>query len=144
MGILRGIAYKAEKYGELICREKAFVGLKTGVEQDHRGAPGKRQVTVLAEEDFSDACREIKVRLDWTKRRANLLLRGINLEQSTGKYLRIGDIILEITGETEPCLRMEEQYAGLQNALAKKWRGGVTCKVVREGNIEVGDEVELF
>jgi len=38
---------------------------------------------------------------------------------------------------------MEEQAAGLRAALAPDWRGGVTCSVVKDGTVEVGDCVNF-
>jgi MOSC domain-containing protein YiiM len=120
------------------------VGTETGVSPDYRGLPGKRQVTVLSKEAFDAACAELESSLAWTIRRANLLISGIELENSSGKQLRIGDLILEITGETEPCYRMDEQHEGLKSALQSAWRGGVTCRVTQNGSIKIGDEVQLI
>ena len=33
--------------------------------------------------------------------------------------------------------------AGLQDALAPEWRGGVTCTVVQGGAIKIGDSVRV-
>jgi MOSC domain-containing protein YiiM len=143
MGALKGIGYKLKKYEAVVTCEEAFVGLLTGVACDVRGLPGKRQVTVLSEEAFNEACAELGAALPWTIRRANLLISGVNLENSKGKSLKIGDVVLEITGETDPCYRMDEQFEGLKDALHPNWRGGVTCRVVSEGNINLGDEVNL-
>ncbi|MFZ4464074.1 MAG: MOSC domain-containing protein [Bacteroidales bacterium] len=144
MGQLVGIAYKTEKYGSMHTISSAMVGTETGVSPDYRGLPGKRQVTVLSKEAFDAACAELESSLAWTIRRANLLISGIELENSSGKQLRIGDLILEITGETEPCYRMDEQHEGLKSALQSAWRGGVTCRVIQSGSIKIGDEVQLI
>ena len=45
--------------------------------------------------------------------------------------------------ETDPCSRMDEQHAGLRDALTPDWRGGVCCRVIAGGNVAVGDEVRL-
>ena len=37
---------------------------------------------------------------------------------------------------------MEAAQPGLRAALATGWRGGLTCKVVKEGVVGVGDRVE--
>ncbi len=144
MGILKGIGYKLVKYGPVITCEKAFVGLQTGVERDVRGLPGKRQVTVLSEEAFQEASDELGTALPWTLRRANLLISDVSLKETKGRQLQIGDIILEITGETDPCYRMDEQHEGLKAALNPDWRGGVTCRVIQEGTIRLGDEAKLL
>ncbi|MDP3461382.1 MAG: MOSC domain-containing protein [Bacteroidales bacterium] len=144
MGKLLGIAYKLAKYGEMIECNEANVGAQTGVENDVRGIPGKRQVTVLSKEGFDAACATLGQSLPWTTRRANLFVEGVNLEQSTGKFLSIGEILLEITGETEPCYRMDEQRNGLKEALQPHWRGGVTCRVLNGGLIRLNDAVQII
>jgi MOSC domain-containing protein YiiM len=120
----------------------AFIGIETGVAEDFRGKPGKRQVTILAEEAFMEACKVLQKNIPWTTRRANLLISGIQLENSSGKHLQIGDAIIEVTGETDPCYRMDEQVQGLKEALEPNWRGGVTGKVVVEGHVKIGDAVQ--
>jgi MOSC domain-containing protein YiiM len=84
---------------------------------------------------------EVVSDLPWTDRRANLLIEGLQLEETTGRLLRVGDLLLEVTGETKPCDRMEEAAPGLRGALSSDWRGGVTCRVVEGGSISVGDIV---
>lgn len=143
-GKIEGIGYKKEKRGRIITVSEAFVGLHTGVATDVRGLPGKRQVTVLSREDFDEACQSLGVELPWTTRRANLLVSGLRLAETKGKLLKIGDVLLEITGETDPCYRMDEQQEGLQEALRPHWRGGVTCRVLNEGLLAVGDGVLLI
>ena len=77
-------------------------------------------------------------------RRANLLLDGVVFSaQDVGKSVRIGEVILKITQETKPCSLMDELHQGLRNALTPDWRGGVCCKVVEAGSIQVGDHVEI-
>lgn len=39
---------------------------------------------------------------------------------------------------------MEEARAGLIRSLGPDWRGGVTCTVIEEGDISVGDEVTVL
>mgnify|MGYP003337364538 CR=1 FL=1 len=122
---------------------EAAVTLERGVANDFRGKPGKRQVTVVAREGWQEACRTLGAEVPWTARRANLLVEGVALAQTTGRRLRIGELELEITGETTPCHRMDEARDGLQTALKPDWRAGVTCRVVKPGTIRVGDAVEL-
>ena len=77
-------------------------------------------------------------------RRANLLVEGVELPRAKGGILRIGAVRLEVTGQTYPCVRMEEARPGLLKALAKDWRGGVTCRVLSGGQIALGDAVEVL
>ena len=115
-----------------------------GVEGEFRGKPGKRQVVVVGREGWEAACRELGVDLDWTLRRGNLYVEGVALRDSAGAQLQIGDALLLVTGECDPCWVMDAQHDGLRKALAPEWRGGVACRVLRGGAIRVGDEVQLL
>jgi MOSC domain-containing protein YiiM len=113
------------------------------VEGDHRGKPGARQVTVISHESWESVCSELGQAIPWTARRANLLVEQISLQSNIGKFLKIGEVWLKITGETQPCHRMDEYYSGLRLSLEPHWRGGVTCLVISEGTICEGDGIEL-
>jgi|TARA_B110000908_G_C10239185_1_gene445119 MOSC domain-containing protein YiiM len=124
--------------------DQANISLTKGVEQDFRGSAKNRQVTILSTVDWLQVCKEIDADLPWTIRRANLLVDKLTFSQAdVGKTLRIGDIELEITRETDPCSRMDDQHQGLKSALMSEWRGGVCCKVIKAGSLKVGDSVEL-
>jgi len=138
-----GIARKLKKRAPMETLGSVLVTLEKGVEGDFRGKPGKRQITVLSQSAWDLACSEIGVELDWTNRRANILVDDINLKNSDGKLLEIGEVELLVTQETDPCERMEEVHTGLFATLAKDWRGGVCCRVIKPGEIRLGDKVKL-
>ncbi|WP_303543554.1 MOSC domain-containing protein [Sphingomonas natans] len=124
------------------------IGLETGVQGDFRGSlkPGrnKRQVTVMTADGWRAALTELGASIAWELRRVNLLVDGVALEETRGALLVFsGGVVLEITGECDPCSRMEEIAPGLKGALLPHWRGGVTCIVRQEGRIAVGDEVRI-
>lgn len=145
MGKILGIATRTKTKAPMDACSSAQVLFDKGVGNDSRGLKkGNRQVTVLGLEGWAKACAELNQEINWTTRRANLLVSGIEFENTTGTLLKIGTCLLEITGELVPCNRMDEQVAGLTNALAPNWRGGVTCKMVEEGEINVGDEAVLL
>lgn len=104
---------------------------------------GKRQVTVLFKDAWERACADAGVTLPWTTRRANLLIDGVVLADCAGTRLEIGDVVLEVTGETKPCTMMDQAHDGLRLALTPEWRGGVTCRVVQGGTMRVGDVVRV-
>lgn len=106
----------------------------------HRG--GSRQVTLLARERWDALMNELGVSLDPAARRANLVLTGIDLENSRGRTLRIGPCRIRINGETRPCEQMEDAAPGLQQAMASRWGGGAYGEVIEGGRIAVDDEVE--
>jgi MOSC domain-containing protein YiiM len=103
---------------------------------------GKRQVTIIAREAWDAVTRELGTALSPTSRRANLLVSGVDLANSRGRVLRVGECRLRVYGETKPCWQMEEAHAGLQAALQPDWRGGAFAEVLDDGTIAVGDRVE--
>lgn len=145
MATLKGIAYRLKSKGEMHITELAQVTTQRGVDNDYRGHPHNRQVTVLSVEDWQRACDELKLDLHWTTRRANLLVAGIRFSPaSVGDVIQIGELRLQVTRETDPCPRMEEAQAGLMKALAPDWRGGACCRVIAGGDIALGDSVEVI
>jgi MOSC domain-containing protein YiiM len=103
---------------------------------------GKRQVTMISREAWEVVERELGESLAPETRRANLLVSGVDLANTRGRVLRIGDCRVRVYGETKPCWQMEEAHAGLQSALRPDWRGGAFAEVLDDGRIAVGDAVE--
>lgn len=143
MGVLSGIARRDGKRAPMQSLDRAEISAETGVALDWRGKPGKRQVTVISADAWRDACAELGKKLPWTTRRANLLVEGIDLPETTDAVLQIGTVRLLVTGEVDPCSRMNEQCPGLTAALQPGWRGGVSCTVLAGGHVAVGDSVTL-
>jgi MOSC domain-containing protein YiiM len=147
-GTLAGIARHAFPKGPMEAIDTVEVTLAGGIAGDFRGAmkgkPYKRQVTLIERGDWAAAMAEVDHSHDWTARRSNLLVDGLDLPQVPGTLLRIGaDVLLEITRETDPCERMEALAEGLKAALLPDWRGGVCARVVAEGRITIGDTIEV-
>lgn len=142
-GRLLGIAIRQKSRAPMMEQGTIEINGEAGCAGDSRGKPGDRQVTVMAREDWEAACGELARELPWTTRRANLLVEGLPLRETTGLQLTIGNVVLEITGETDPCGRMDELAPGLCGALQPNWRGGVCCRVLQAGVVSVGDQVEI-
>jgi MOSC domain-containing protein YiiM len=126
--------------------EAVDVSCAEGLHGDFRGAmkgkPYKRQVTLIERGDWLAALAHVGAVLPWQERRANLLV-DVDLPQVPGARVRIGDVVLEITRETDPCERMDALVPGLKAALLPDWRGGACAKVVSGGRIAVGDEIRI-
>ncbi|HKS23074.1 MAG TPA: MOSC domain-containing protein [Thermoanaerobaculia bacterium] len=102
---------------------------------------GRRQVSIISQEAWDAAIEELGVAVDPSARRANVMVSGVDLENSRGKLLRIGPTVVRILGEVRPCERMDEAEEGLRNALKPHWRGGVFGEIVEGGTIATGDAV---
>ncbi len=92
---------------------------------------------MISPEKGEEACSEIATNIPVSSRRANVCVVGHSFGPGdVGKKFHANGVVLEITGETKPCGRMDEVAPGLRKALEKDWRGGVTCRVVSGGVIE--------
>ncbi len=140
-GQLRGIATRPAKRAAMVAHAASMIHAAGGVDGDFGRLPGRAQVTVVSEEAWRAACDEMGTRLPWTLRRANLLVTGVPLRPLKSSRLVIGEVILEVTGETSPCHRMDEAHAGLWSALSPDARGGVRCRILAGGKIAEGDEL---
>lgn len=147
-GRLAWIGLRTERRGPVEIVETARVSPEQGLVGDRYGgrSGGKRQVTLIAREDI-DAVAAFLGHPDLSPLdlRRNLMIEGLNLLALKGRHLALGAdpataAILEITGECHPCSRMEEILGpGGYNAL--RGRGGLTARVVRAGDVRLGDTV---
>jgi MOSC domain-containing protein YiiM len=142
-GELLGIARRPKPRKPMETAIEVLVTIKAGVEGDCHGSVPDRQVTVISADSWCDACKDLGMEVPWTKRRANLVLGGIDLRHTEGALILIGDVQLEIAGENPPCRVMDIQQDGLRKVLKPDWRAGVNCRVLTGGVIKVGDAVRL-
>ena len=101
-----------------------------------------RQVTLIGAENLAAIASYLgRDGLDPALLRRNILVRGINLLALKGRRIRLGTAILEITGECQPCSRMEEVLGpGGYNAM--RGQGGMTARIVEPGHAAPGALIE--
>lgn len=145
-GTLIGIATRSARREPMQEHARLAVSVERGLEGDYKGGKhARRQVTLLCEHDWQAAIAAIdRCALPWLGRRANLLLRDVRLPHGPGSVIQIGAVLLEVTQTTTPCQRMDELADGLRKALAVERRGGVCCRVLRGGEIALGDAVTVI
>ena len=107
MAQLKGIAIAPEIMAPIETREAADVAvIPASAEMPRQKAPPSG--LHLFEDDWQDAIAEVGgSALDWTARRANLLVTGMRSPQHEGGIFTIGDVRLEVVMETDPCEVME-------------------------------------
>ena len=141
MGEVVAIWIKRFKRGPMDAVEEALAVEARGL-RGNANQGGKRQITLIDEARWAEAAAEVGVDVDPGARRANVMLRGIDLERTNGRLLRVGECVVRIYGETRPCNQMEEAQAGLRAALSSRWRGGAYGEIVTGGTLRVGDRAE--
>jgi len=139
-GILEAIWLKRAHRGPMDPARAATVAAGTGL-VGNADVGGRRQVTLIARERWTAVQQHLGVALPDNTRRANLLVRGIDLAGSRGRVLQIGACRIRIRGETRPCERMDEAHPGLRAAMEPDWGGGAYGEVLDDGTIAVGDAV---
>ena len=140
MGTLEAIWLKRSRGGPMDRVNEVIAvggrGLKGGADFDRM-----RHLTLIEAEVFDDLKKEFDVGVDPAMRRANFMVAGVQLEDTRGRILVVGDLRISIRGETRPCEIMDEARDGLRDALDPHWRGGVHGSVLNDAVVRVGNEV---
>lgn len=113
-----------------------------GIENDANFGRSKRQVTIIEKEVFDGIIADLP-EVEPSMRRANIMVSGIRLVESRGGLLTLGNVRIQLFGETRPCERMDAQVDGLTDALDPDWNGGAYGVVLDDGVVSVGDAVTL-
>jgi MOSC domain-containing protein YiiM len=102
------------------------------------------EVTFMAAEDLDDIERETGVSVKNGEHRRNLVTRGISLKAlRRGEHFRVGEVVFEYRGPRSVCRYIERlTEPGMTQAL--KGRGGICARVLENGKVRVGDEIELL
>ena len=144
IGKIEWIGLRPQKRAALESVGQASISLEDGLEGDHYSASSKkRQVTLIQKEHLDGVASILKQSsIDPSLTRRNIVVSGINLLAFKDRQFQLGEAILEVTGLCHPCSRMEENLgAGGYNAM--RGHGGITAKVIKGGNIALGDQVRL-
>ncbi len=139
-GRLEQIWSKRAHRGPMDPVSSAVLEVEKGM-RDSANYGGRRHVTIISAERWEEMMAALRADVDPSARRANLLVSGLNLQETRDRLLRIGGCLVQIGGETRPCERMEAAHRGLQSVMAERWGGGAWARVISGGPIQVGDEV---
>ena len=121
--------------------DRARVITGQGIEGDRHlkedGSRSRRQILLMDRETLGDFS------LDDGIIRENITVLGMDFASlEAGDRVSIGeDVVLEITGECEPCARMDEIRSGLQHEL--DGRRGMLAYAENGGLISVGDVISV-
>ena len=142
MSELRQIWIKRMKGGPMDHADRARVVAGKGI-VGNANQGGKRQVTIVSDRHWGEVTAPLGQTPDPRLRRANLLVSDVDFTDTRGKILTIGAVRIRIHGETRPCEQMEAAVPGLRAAMSVPWGGGAFGEILDDGDIAIGDRVEL-
>ncbi len=115
-----------------------------GLAGDHRSkraSASARQVTLIQAEHLPVISALTSGEATPEQLRRNLVVSGVNLLALKERRFRIGKAVFEGAGLCHPCSRMEEALGpGGYNAV--RGHGGLLARIIEEGEVRVGDELE--
>lgn len=104
---------------------------------------GARQVTLIEAESLAAIAAYLRrAQVEPELLRRNIVVQGMNLLALKNKRFRIGEAVLEYSGECHPCSRMEDNL-GVGGYNAVRGHGGITARILEGGNITCGDLVQV-
>ena len=117
--------------------DEAFAVENKGFKDCVHGRPGSSRQLLLMDVETLEEFGIVPGRA-----KENITTRGIKLDGLLmGQRIRVGEALLEITKECQPCHQMEAIRQGLQEAL--RGRRGILCRVIESGQIRRGDPIEI-
>lgn len=143
-GTLEWIGLRKERYGDVLVVDntEALVGL--GLRGDRRctGTPGSaRQVSIISQEHIITVAQILGIEaINPSLLRRNLVVSGININALRYQQFSIGNTLFEATAMCHPCSRMDKAL-GPGGHAAMLGHGGVCAKILKGGNINLGDRV---
>ena len=143
-GRLVWIGLRPERRAPVVEVDQALLEPSQGLAGDRwRGATtGARQVTLVSAEHLRAIASFLGLDAVAPSRlRRNLVVEGVNLLALKGTRFRIGNALLEFSGECHPCSRMEEEF-GPGGYNATRGHGGITARVIEGGAIRIGDALD--
>jgi MOSC domain-containing protein YiiM len=101
------------------------------------------QVTLISGEVLDEVARVYGVAVQHGEHRRNLVTRGFDLLELTGRTFTIGGVALDYDRPRPPCRYVASiTEPGMTRALGAR-RGGICARVTEGGVLRVGDEVVL-
>ena len=143
-GTLEWIGVRTARRSEMVAPQRVTAIAERGLEGDHRmtKTPGSaRQVTIISREFIQQIAQFTgKEDIQPNLLRRNLVISGINLNALRYQQFTIGNARFEATALCHPCSRMETAL-GKGGVAAMLGHGGLCARIIRSGEIEIGDTV---
>ena len=104
-------------------------------------SPGAgRAVTLIESEAIDAVARDCGCELEYKDTRRNIVTRGVVLNDLIDREFRVGGVRLRGVRLCEPC-KVSFPDANVKEALVS--RGGLRADILTDGEIRVGDSIEI-
>ncbi len=144
MGTVLSIHRVAKRAGPTELLAEANYIADFGLEGDWRSRKGRgRQITLIE----AEALERVADILDMDEipagaSRRQVLVRGISLNDTVGKKLRVGPLLIAVHDLCDPCKNMETMI-GPDAWRAMEQRGGICAPVIEGGILRSGDAISI-
>ena len=115
---------------------------ETGIVGDRCHGSRHRHVSVRSLHELAEAAAEFGGPIPPEKTRRNITLSSGRVPRESGRRWSIGGVELEVVRDAAPC-RMLDMELGEGARTSLRRRAGVICRVVRPGEIRLGDAVTV-
>ena len=122
--------------------ESVVVEAGRGLVGDRYHGSKHRHVSVQSRHELAEAAAEFGGPIPALKTRRNVTISAGRVPREPGHRWRIGEIELEVVRDAAPC-RMLDMELGDGARTALRRRAGVICRVLTDGELRLGDTVEL-
>ena len=123
--------------------EKIEIRTDHGIVGDAHAGNWHRQISLLAKESVDKMRERIPIELRAGDFAENILTEGIILhELEVGTVLRVGDTEIEVTQIGKEC--HSDCEIKKQVGICVMPLEGIFCKVLKEGTIQAGDEINII
>lgn len=142
MGIIKGICISKERGKQKTEVENAYLKSDWGIEGDAHAGKWHRQVSLLSFEKIQEF-KEKGADISMGAFGENLIVEGYDLRNiPVGSRFQIGEALLEITQIGKECHSHCEIFKVMGDCIMP--REGIFAKVIKDGDIQVGDEIALL
>ena len=118
-------------------------GVKGDWQKNRKYHGGPNRAICLYSEELYKGLRDDGVKVQSGDIGENFTTRGINLQHlKKGDRLKVGQCVIEITDIRIPCYQLKKWDVDLPELIVG--RSGWVAKVVKEGMVRQGDEIEVM
>ena len=97
------------------------------------------QLTLIESENIDDYNRRYNLNIDYLDFRRNIITKDIKLNNYVDKKILIGKVEVEVIDLCRPCRFLQEKLN--KNNIIKEFlrKGGLRCRILSSGTINIGD-----